>query len=517
MWKKFVVPAVSGLILSAVLPFAAAGSAEAVPYPVPRGWKITVGGVERVNTGFPNQTVVGNLTVTEPDGPGYITAWPCTSPRPTASTINFVLAKTIANGVIVKSDENGDVCFYGTNYTHLIWDQTGTVGDVATSTAPTRLLDTRSNGGQKPLPGAVTRIQTGARGKAVTGNLTVTQPDNGTFATVYPCDQSRPATSNINFAKNQTVANGVVVKTNPNGEICVYTPTAAHIIWDQTGSFTTKIVTAGGVSISSPSTNSPVRIVDTRTTGTKPGRGSITKIHTAIPDTAVFGNLTVTEPEDFGWVSTYPCSETYPPLASSVNYSPWQTVANNVFVKTDSNGDFCVYTTSTTHLIWDQSGNFRGVGNLSSPSREMDTRTFDVPKHPGTGKDFSPEVAYRAPWVWAEMANLGIDGHYLPGVLAQIQQESSGDPNAVNDWDSNWKAGHASFGLMQTTYPTFTAYTKPECRVPLQTLVVKNVPQQYTPKMVDVSCNVYAGMNYVKTVYNGSLFPIWNTGKNLPY
>ena len=46
----------------------------------------------------------------------------------------------------------------------------------------------------------------------------------------------------------------------------------------------------------------------------------------------------------------------------------------------------------------------------------------------------------------------------------------------------------------------------------------KNVLQQYTLKMVDVSaCNVYAGMNYVKTVYNGSLFPIWNTGKNLPY
>lgn len=43
-------------------------------------------------------------------------------------------------------------------------------------------------------------------------------------------------------------------------------------------------------------------------------------------------------------------------------------------------------------------------------------------------------------------------------ILATIQRESNGDPNAINNWDSNALAGHPSIGLMQTIGPTFEAY-----------------------------------------------------------
>ena len=43
-------------------------------------------------------------------------------------------------------------------------------------------------------------------------------------------------------------------------------------------------------------------------------------------------------------------------------------------------------------------------------------------------------------------------------ILATIQRESNGDPNAQNNWDSNALAGHPSIGLMQTIGPTFNAY-----------------------------------------------------------
>ncbi|KEH52385.1 tail length tape-measure protein [Streptococcus phage Javan288] len=43
-------------------------------------------------------------------------------------------------------------------------------------------------------------------------------------------------------------------------------------------------------------------------------------------------------------------------------------------------------------------------------------------------------------------------------ILATIQRESNGDPNAINNWDSNAMAGHPSIGLMQTIGPTFEAY-----------------------------------------------------------
>lgn len=42
-----------------------------------------------------------------------------------------------------------------------------------------------------------------------------------------------------------------------------------------------------------------------------------------------------------------------------------------------------------------------------------------------------------------------------------IQHESSGNPNAQNNWDSNAAAGHPSIGLMQTIGPTFNAYKLP--------------------------------------------------------
>lgn len=42
-----------------------------------------------------------------------------------------------------------------------------------------------------------------------------------------------------------------------------------------------------------------------------------------------------------------------------------------------------------------------------------------------------------------------------------ITRESSGDPCAINLWDSNWRAGHPSKGLIQAIDTTFAAYRLP--------------------------------------------------------
>ncbi|MBE9374193.1 transglycosylase SLT domain-containing protein [Saccharopolyspora sp. HNM0983] len=42
-----------------------------------------------------------------------------------------------------------------------------------------------------------------------------------------------------------------------------------------------------------------------------------------------------------------------------------------------------------------------------------------------------------------------------------IENESAGDPNAKNDWDSNASAGTPSIGLMQTIQPTFDSFALP--------------------------------------------------------
>jgi len=55
------------------------------------------------------------------------------------------------------------------------------------------------------------------------------------------------------------------------------------------------------------------------------------------------------------------------------------------------------------------------------------------------------------------MAQNGIPGTYN-GIYRNIIRESSGNPYAINNWDSNAAAGTPSKGLLQVIDPTFAAY-----------------------------------------------------------
>ncbi|MBH1936516.1 transglycosylase SLT domain-containing protein [Streptomyces sp. AV19] len=55
------------------------------------------------------------------------------------------------------------------------------------------------------------------------------------------------------------------------------------------------------------------------------------------------------------------------------------------------------------------------------------------------------------------MAAKGIPGSY-DGIHRNIMRESTGNPNAINNWDSNAAAGIPSKGLLQVIDPTFQAY-----------------------------------------------------------
>ncbi|WP_093797617.1 transglycosylase SLT domain-containing protein [Streptomyces sp. Wb2n-11] len=60
----------------------------------------------------------------------------------------------------------------------------------------------------------------------------------------------------------------------------------------------------------------------------------------------------------------------------------------------------------------------------------------------------------------AVMAKHGIPGTY-EGIHRNIMRESSGNPRAINNWDSNAVAGTPSKGLLQVIQPTFQAYHVP--------------------------------------------------------
>ncbi|AYP30171.1 tape measure protein [Streptococcus phage SWK3] len=72
-------------------------------------------------------------------------------------------------------------------------------------------------------------------------------------------------------------------------------------------------------------------------------------------------------------------------------------------------------------------------------------------------------------------------------ILATIQKESGGDPNAQNNWDINARMGDPSIGLMQTISRTFNAYKHPGHN---------NIRNGYD--------NLLAAINYIKHRYGTS-------------
>ncbi|WP_275558481.1 transglycosylase SLT domain-containing protein [Streptomyces sp. 5-6(2022)] len=88
---------------------------------------------------------------------------------------------------------------------------------------------------------------------------------------------------------------------------------------------------------------------------------------------------------------------------------------------------------------------------------------------------------------------------YLGITLRRMNQESGGNPLAVNLWDSNAKAGYPSTGLMQVIRPTFQHYAGK---------YRKKGPFMYGVS-VDPLANIYSSMRYALAAY-GSLPRAYN-------
>jgi hypothetical protein len=213
---------------------------------------------------------------------------------------------------------------------------------------------------------AMTLHVTNTGAKTVMGNLTVTQPSGSGFTTVYPCNQGRPTASNNNFVAGQTIPNFVAAHPDSNGDICIYTSSASHVIWDQVAE--TNAFTA----------HNPTRLLDTRA-GTKPAAGQAVTVHVTDPGVAatVMGNLTVTDPAAAGFTTVYPCTDGRP-TASNNNFAKGQTIPNFVAAHPDANGDICIYTSVSAQLIWDQVAETSAFA-AQNATRLLDTRTGAKP------------------------------------------------------------------------------------------------------------------------------------------
>lgn len=328
-----------------------------------------------------------NVTATESTGPGFVTSWPCDGDRPNASNLNYAGGENVANSAIVKLSTDGSICLFTYGRTHLVVDVAGysTTTSTYVPIRPERMMDTRPDGvtidgkmqAFAPIPaGGSTGLELGGRGslpgrtaanqpspiKAVTLNVTVTEARSPGFITVWPCDGDRPNASNVNYVPGQNVAASVTVATGYDGEVCLFSYATAHVIVDVEGYFTGANEWSGVRS---------ARLVDTRADGTTvdgaeqatgpldagttrrvriAGRGGLRGVVRAATL-----NITATGSTGPGFLTVWPCDGDRP-NASNLNYSTGQNIANSVTTKLSNDGDVCIFSYATTHLVVDVTG-----------------------------------------------------------------------------------------------------------------------------------------------------------------
>lgn len=139
----------------------------------------------------------------------------------------------------------------------------------------------------------------------------------------------------------------------------------------------------------------------------------------------------------------------------------------------DTISDVWSYVSHPSKLVDLAIEKFADVGNAAEPGLSIAKGVISQVK--GSITDFvknlfsesAPKVNYVASkgveqWRSLAIKALQLTGQYsaanLNSLLYQMQTESSGNPNAINLWDSNAKRGTPSKGLMQVIDPTFRAY-----------------------------------------------------------
>jgi hypothetical protein len=332
---------------------------------------------------FSAAAVVLNITATDSTGSGYLTAYPCDAARPNTSSVNFAAGTATAKAVITKLAAAGTVClFVAQADVQLVADVTSSFpgGSDYEAINPARLLDTRAGtatvdgeevGAGLVAAGTTVVLPVAGRGgvpldaAAAVLDVIVTDSTGAGYLTAYPCDTTRPNTSNVNFAVGVTTANAVITKLAAAGTTCLFVAGAdVQLVADVTGSFP-----AG----SDYEAVDPARLLDTRpgtatVDGQHAGAGLVPAGTTLVLPVAGRGgvpgdaravvlNIAAADSSGSGYVTVYPCDATRP-NTSSVNFAAG-TTANAVITKVAAAGTVCLFVAgSDVQLVADVVGSF---------------------------------------------------------------------------------------------------------------------------------------------------------------
>ena len=211
-------------------------------------------GTEYLPTPGEMTAAVVNITVVNPTGNGYVTAYADGTSQPGTSTLNYTKGQTLANSAIVPVAPNGEIDLTNemtsAGSTELLVDVAGffEVGGYSMSAfvpiTPSRVFDSRKDGEGQIDNGIEYDLDLGdwAQGPtvAIEVNATVTDTHSSGFLSLYAETQPVPSTSNLNWTTGQTLANSAFFNVNEqDGWISLYNggSAGADVILDVSGYF----------------------------------------------------------------------------------------------------------------------------------------------------------------------------------------------------------------------------------------------------------------------------------------
>jgi uncharacterized protein (DUF1501 family) len=320
-----------------------------------------------------------NVTVARAQSAGYLTVFPAGRTMPATSNINFAPDVVVPNSVVCDLGADGSIEFASSaGPVDLVVDLSGwfvsapsTAAAGYRSVTPRRIADTREGiafvRGAGPNEVAVLPVagvgDVPADATAVVLNVTVTQPSDAGYLTVWPTGAAMPATSSVNWRRGETVPNLVVVSVGSGGSVSMFNSAGStHLVADVFGYFA-----PGRGSAFHPA--GPRRLVDSRIglggmSGPLPGRsmfqlpvGGLAGIPAGGNPTLVL-NVTAVEPTASGYLTVFPSGSPRPGV-SSLNVAAYKTAANMVYTQVGADGGVSVFNQAgETHLTVDLFGWF---------------------------------------------------------------------------------------------------------------------------------------------------------------
>lgn len=262
---------------------------------------------------------------------------------------------------------------------------------------PARLVDTRSSGetidgdfrGAGTLEaGDTLRVDIARRGGVPVSasgaivNVTAVNPESVGFLTVFPCTETPPNASSVNYTTGVNLPNEVIAGLDDDGGLCVFSSARTQLAID----------VVGYLDAPSPfEAINPSRLLDTRQTGVTidgqaraggrvPAGEQVTlqvSGRADIPGTAAVAvvNVVAINPSATGFVTVHSCLDDRP-LTSSLNYLAGGNRGNEISASLDSAGQICAFTSAESHLVVDVVGYLDADLDVTAvqPARVFETR-----------------------------------------------------------------------------------------------------------------------------------------------